>query len=59
MSRPVDKQLQTQYWLLSLFTAQIAAADESGELGERVDKLREGKAKTEQRIRDLGGEVPE
>lgn len=57
MSRPAEKQLQTAYWLLAQFNNQLAESDTK--LPHRIDALREGKATTEQRIRDLGGTVPE
>lgn len=52
MTRPASKQLLTQYWLLSLFTAQL----ERDDLAEAdVAKLTSGKAKAEERILALGG----
>lgn len=59
MTRPVEQQLTTAFWLLAQFNHQIAEFEETGAHADRIDGLREGKAKQEQRIRDLGGTVPE
>ncbi|GAA3730422.1 hypothetical protein GCM10022239_03760 [Leifsonia bigeumensis] len=59
MTRTAEKQLQTAYWLLAMFNAQIAEFEATGANADRIEGLREGKAKTEQRIRELGGAVAE
>lgn len=57
--RPAEEQLTTAYWLLALFKKQIAEHKATGAHADRIGGLREGKTTTEQRIVDLGGEVPE
>lgn len=54
MSRPVSKQLQTQYWLLAMFNARLDQDDLPDEDRATTEA---GRAATEQRIRDLGGSL--
>lgn len=57
MSRPVEKQLSTQYWLLAMFNSQIAEFETTGAHASRIVGLREGKTNVEKQIIELGGEV--
>ena len=59
MSRPPEKQLATAVWLLAQFKHQIAEFEDTGAHADQIDALREGRATWEQRVKDLGGTVPE
>jgi hypothetical protein len=57
MSRGVEEQLRTARMLLAEFIAQIEEHDETGAHADRIDQLREGKAKWTARVAELEAQV--